>query len=229
MMSARMKKGTWIFGALGVAVVLTVSMSVYAQHGRPGVFLHPHRFRIVLDQASGKIAAPGGLRHDANGFGTVLVGVGQTSGQRIFRIQIDNPRRKKEELVFFSKDPFARLASRDLNRDGAFDLVVEQSFTRIPLRVWLNDGHGNFRLTHADRFIPSGRDPPHDIRALPPEKDSPGRRSLVKRGTKIDVDRAKSQSGCDSSTRPCSCSPDSTDHREGNGPKPSRAPPFLFL
>jgi len=229
MMSGRMKKGTWIFEALAVAVVLTVCMSDYAQRGLPGVFRRTHRFRLVLSQGSGGTAFRDGLRHDASRFGTVLIGVGQTIGQRIFRIQIDNPRKKKEELVFFAKDPFARLTSRDLNRDGALDLVVEQSFTRIPLRVWLNDGHGNFRPTNADRFIPSGREPPNDIRALPPEKDSPGRRSLVKRGTKIDVDRAESQSGCDSSTRPCSGCPDSTDHREGNGPKPSRAPPCLFL
>jgi hypothetical protein len=222
------KKQSLIFGV----PIIVMALAVSPLHAQPGLFSALFRIqpsKSPLNGSDRRIAAPTNHVSNRPKSEAVVLGLGQTTGQRVFRIQIASARQQRSELVFVAKESFAALASRDVNRDGAVDLVVEQSLTRKPLRVWLNDGYGNFRQARTEEFLPSGREPPHHVGALPSGKDDPARRMRVKRGTKLMIERAQMPSTRDSSPRQPARPLASADRQEPKGPNPSRAPPFFFL
>jgi hypothetical protein len=222
------KKLSLISGGLIIAMTSAMS-SLHAQPGHFSALFRIQPSKSPLNGTDRRIAAPTNRVSNRPKSEAVVLGPGQTTGQRIFRIQIAPARQHRAELIFLAKDSFAALASRDVNRDGAIDLVVEQSLTRTPLRVWLNDGSGNFRQAPAEDFLPSGREPPHHVRAMPSGKDDPARRMRLKRGTKLMIERAQMPSTRDFSPRQRACHLASADRQEPKGPNPSRAPPCLFI
>jgi hypothetical protein len=56
-----------------------------------------------------------------------------------------------------------------VNRDGAPDLVVEQAFTQKPIQIWLNDGHGSFRVAKSGNYPWSTELPTRWRQVFPPQ------------------------------------------------------------
>jgi hypothetical protein len=217
-----------LLGALVIALTLAVSPGILAQDV---FFTVSFRFPFatcLLDAMCERRLPAGSLTRDGKMAAPVL-SAGQTNDLRTFRFQLQDSLRNTTELVFISKDPFLALALLDVNRDGAPDLVVEQSLTHRLLRVWLNDGDGNFREASADQFRHRGYEPPHSVGVLPRGQDYPARRMRVKRGTKLIVERALSPSTHDFSTHRYALLLGPPDQRERKGPNPPRAPPLFFV
>lgn len=84
------------------------------------------------------------LDNDKKPDGAVLLDSTRPGPEGSFRIQLHFTGRQNTELTFESQEQALTLAARDVNNDGDPDLVVEQAFTHRPVRVWINQGHGDF-------------------------------------------------------------------------------------
>jgi len=224
-----MKARSLISQIMALTLAVTAPSSLHAQH----------RLFKIRDHA----LSAGGPVHGANVCAKFAEGPHQRRGecsvvllnslsvhdQRVFHLQVFSSDQRTSQLVFGAHEPLARVVSRDVNRDGAFDLVVEQSLTRRPLQVWLNDGHENFTPASAARFRLKGREPPHHLVASQSGRAFPRLRSLLKRGSKLILDRVLASSNHGFSSPQHSFLFMSADEQEPRGPNPCRAPPAPFF
>lgn len=90
--------------------------------------------------------------NDARPDGAILLNAGEFEGRRLFRIRLHVTAGQDRELTFESNETALAIATTDVNRDGLPDLIVEQVFSRKPVQVWLNEGHGEFRPARVDDF-----------------------------------------------------------------------------
>jgi len=224
-----MKERLLISRILTLALVATAPFSLRAQ---PIFFSSPDCSLSadgLVRSLNGCVNGGKGPHQGRGECSVVLLDLQRTLGQRVFHFQVNSADQKTTDFTFRADEPLAVVASRDVNRDGAFDLVVEQSLTHKLLQVWLNDGHGNFRQARASRFHPAGREPPHHIGTSRSGKGIPRHRSSVKRGSKLILDRVLASSKHSFSIPEHSFLFESADERERRGPNPSRAPPASFF
>ncbi|HWC16232.1 MAG TPA: VCBS repeat-containing protein [Terriglobales bacterium] len=98
------------------------------------------------------------------------------------KIELHFTGRANTDLSFESNQTDLAISALDVNRDGAADIVVEQSFTHKRIQVWLNDGRGGFRkvrsednvvdlATHERAESPS-QQPDNSAICLPSQRDS---------------------------------------------------------
>ena len=224
-----MKERSHVSRIMTLALLVLAPFSLHAQHGLFSVrdCSLPARSLVRGLHMCAKDAA--GHDQPRSRYSVVLPDSQPTLGQRVFHLQVYSTDHGTVELVFGAHESFARVTSRDVNRDGSFDLVVEQSLTHRPLQVWLNDGHGNFTPANASRFRLKGREPPHHFGVSRSGKAFPCHRSLVKRGSKLMLDRAMASPNHGHSDTQYSFLFVSADEQEPRGPNPSRAPPSAFF
>jgi len=85
--------------------------------------------------------------------GAVLIDSGLLLTQSGFRtIELHFTGRANTDLTFESNQNTLAISALDVNRDGAADIVVEQSVTHKRVQVWLNDGRGGFRKVRSDDY-----------------------------------------------------------------------------
>jgi hypothetical protein len=85
--------------------------------------------------------------------GAVLVDHDWLRPQGGFRtIELHFTGHQNTNLTFESNETALAISALDVNRDGATDIVVEQSLTHKRLQVWLNDGRGGFRKVRVEDF-----------------------------------------------------------------------------
>lgn len=68
------------------------------------------------------------------------------------KIELHFTGRSNTDLSFESNQTDLAISALDVNRDGAADIVVEQSFTHKRIQVWLNDGRGGFRKVRSEDY-----------------------------------------------------------------------------
>jgi len=215
---------------MAMALAVAAPISLQAQSGLFKIRdCRPSAHGLVHGAKACSGVAEGPARGRGKSSVIVLLNSQSTLNQRVFHLQVYSSDQRPFELAFDAHESFAIVASRDVNRDGAFDLVVEQSLTRRPLQVWLNDGHGHFTPASTSRFRLRGREPPRHVGASQSGKTSSRHRSPVKRGSKLILDRVPALSDHAFLSPQHSVLCVSADEQEPRGSNPSRAPPASFL
>ena len=130
--------------ARSIAVKVLIALSlliafprVWAQDGLRGAFSQPE----VVSPFEQRIAISD-FDDDKKPDGAVLLPADGVHGRRI---QVHLTGRPNAELIFESTQPALTVTARDVDNDGDYDVVVEESITHKPLHVWINEGHGDFR------------------------------------------------------------------------------------
>jgi len=104
--------------------------------------------------------------------GVVLLDAGSLSHPGNFQIELHFTGHNNAAIAFQSTESALTITIRDIDHDGDVDLVLEKSFTHQPLRVWINNGHGDFEKGRLEDYpgavVPAGR----QIRSSEPP-DSP--------------------------------------------------------
>ena len=102
----------------------------------------------------GQVLAVADFDNDHKPDAALLVQSGQMmAGESRFRIELHLSGSVDTTLAFESAETGLALAVLDVNKDGAADLVVEQSLTHKRLYVWLGDGHGAFHQGRVEDFL----------------------------------------------------------------------------
>jgi len=154
---------SFIFRIVLVALVLTPSL--WAQDGLRGAFSRWDESTGLFREALAQRFVAADFDQDQKPDGAVLVGGDYGNGQRCFRIELHVTASENRKLSFTSTESSLSLAVLDVNRDGTPDLVVEQVFTHKRVQIWLNDGHGLFRLVNSQDY-PSESESEANLRAL---------------------------------------------------------------
>jgi hypothetical protein len=88
--------------------------------------------------------------------GAILIGGNWLQPRSRFgTIEVHFTGRPNADLTFESSEAALAISARDVNRDGATDIVVEQAFTHRRVQVWLNDGRGVFHKVRSEDY-PAG-------------------------------------------------------------------------
>jgi hypothetical protein len=160
-----------IISRLVLAMVVLMTPSAWAQDGLRGAISRFGTSASRLHDPFGQRFVAADLDQDQKPDGAVLLGGNQRDAQRAFRIELHVTAGKDEELTFDSTDAFLSLSVQDVNYDGTPDIVVEQTFTHKRVQIWLNDGHGSFRVAKSEDY-PSATESPIGWREVFPRQDS---------------------------------------------------------
>ena len=134
-----------------VALAL-VTPSLWAHDGLIGAVSRLDREANALHDSFGHRLAAADFDNDQKPDGAVLLDAGRLNGQRVFHIEIHVTGSDNDQLTFESNETGLTITALDVNQDGMPDIVVEQTLTRKPLHVWLNDGHGQFHKAKAEKY-----------------------------------------------------------------------------
>ena len=211
---------------IALIVLALGAPSLWAQDGLAGAISRIRNARGLLDQQCGQSFVAADFDNDHKPDGAVLLDAGHVRGRMSFRIEFYDSTRKGGEITFASNESSLAIRAVDVNRDGATDIVVEQIFTHKRLQVWLNDGHGSFYPARVEDFQSEDDGSPPQFDAPPDDQHGPALLTIVKRCTKLIIQRALSSSNGVFSPRPHSWSLLSVIQEEASGPHPSRAPPI---
>src|SRR5262249_644221 len=77
---------------------------------------------------------------------------GTEAGQSRYSIDFELTTGLKQRIVISAPSGGLSLASRDINGDNFPDLVVTTAWTRSPVAVLINDGHGGFTRIDPSNF-----------------------------------------------------------------------------
>jgi hypothetical protein len=216
---------SFIFRVSLVALILATP-SLWAQDGLRGAYA---RFETSADAfrdpfAQRLVAAD--FDQDQKPDGAVLLNGDPQDGQQGFRIELHVTAGENQKLSFTSSETALSLSVLDVNRDGTPDLVVEQTFTRKRVEIWLNDGRGLFRLANTEEY-PSGSQLPVSWRAqVPPVSflalyvSSRGSKDIALISELISGASHVTNQQLWSRVSPTICKP--------HAPNPSRGPPSSF-
>ncbi len=155
---------------LVLAMVVLMTPSIWAQDGLRGAMSRFGTGTSLLHDPFGQRFVAADLDQDQKPDGAVLLGGNLRDAPRAFRIELHVTAGEDRELTFDSADSFLSLSVRDVNYDGVPDIVVEQTFTHKRVQVWLNDGHGSFRVAKSEDY-PSATESPIGWREVFPPQD----------------------------------------------------------
>ena len=142
---------SFIFRVVLVALVLATP-SLWAQDGLQGALSRFEGSTDLLRDPFAQRLAAADFDQDQEPDGAVLLGGDRRDGAQAFRIELHVTAGENQQLSFTSNESALSLAVLDVNRDGTPDLVVEQTFTHKRVQIWLNDGHGLFRLVNSEGY-----------------------------------------------------------------------------
>ena len=142
-----------------VVVVVGTVPSLSAQDGLPGA-LSQIRVASPLNftQPYRQTLAVADFDNDQKPDGAVLVDSGRIHDRNSFRIELHLSHSRNSSLSFESTENALTVTASDINRDGATDLIIEQSLSHKRLFVWLGDGQGGFRKSRVEDY-PSAQNP----------------------------------------------------------------------
>ena len=149
-----------VYLKLMMAVVVAATVpSLWAQDGLQGALSHtkiasPLNFSEPFRQT----LAVADFDNDQKPDGAVLVDSGRIHDRNSFRIELHLSGSPNTSLSFESTENALTVTASDINKDGATDLIIEQSLSHKRLFVWLGDGQGGFHKSRAEDF-PSAQNP----------------------------------------------------------------------
>ena len=143
-----MKRRYSIIGTLLSLLVLSLP-AVRAQDGLRGA-LSRHSEISSGAPGSGQDLAIADFDNDDKPDGAILFQAGALNEPGLFRIELHLSADKNFAITFSTAEPGLAISALDVNGDGAPDIVVEKSFTRQRILVYLNDGHGAFRKARSE-------------------------------------------------------------------------------
>lgn len=92
----------------------------------------------------GNALAAADLDGDNQADGAILLGSTWTGNHNNVKIQLHFTARPDTEISFESTVQALTIRAWDIDHDGDNDLVVEEALTHKPVRVWINEGNGDF-------------------------------------------------------------------------------------
>ncbi len=122
-----------------------------AQDGLRGAMSRGAKTTQSVTDFSAHIAAAD-FDEDHDPDGAILLETGRLNGKRSFRIEVHVTKAANSAITFLSTESGLAISALDVNHDGAPDIVIEKEFTHQRLQVYLNDGHGAFRIAHAEDY-----------------------------------------------------------------------------
>jgi hypothetical protein len=145
-----------------VKLVLAISMALivpwlWAQDGLEGALPRVNSGSpLSLTSQFAKTLAVADFDNDHKPDGAVLVESARLYYQNTYRIELHLSAGRNSELTVESTEITLSITARDVNNDGATDIVIEQPMTGRRLSVWLNDGHGGFHKGRLEDFPITG-------------------------------------------------------------------------
>jgi len=139
-------------------ILLLASPFLRAQDGVQGAFEqagHTGFARLRLEPIHGSTLAVADFDGDNKLDGAVILETGPFLASTSFQIDLHFTDRRNQNISFESSESDITVAALDIDRDGDFDIVIEQSLTHKRLQIWLNDGHGNFEKGRVEDFPPA--------------------------------------------------------------------------
>ncbi len=100
----------------------------------------------------GHTLAVADLDGDSQADGAILIDSQRMGAHTSVQIKLHFTGRPNSELNFESSGHALAVRAWDVDQDGDNDLVVEDAFTHKPLRVWINEGHGDFHEGNVQDF-----------------------------------------------------------------------------
>jgi hypothetical protein len=170
-----------------VAVLMLTSASLWAQDGLKGALARmsltvPAGLKNSFSQTLAASDFDGGDRPD----GAVLFDSGGLQPQSsVHRIELHFTSHGNGILTFESNETALAISARDVNGDGAPDIVVEQSLTHKRLHIWLNDGRGGFREGRIEDFPSAGSTTGERLDSPDPRPYSSSLWLVLQRGSEI--------------------------------------------
>lgn len=149
----------WLRIAVAAALTLVAGPSVCAQDGLNGA-LERSKFASAANLATpfDQTLAAADFDGDGKPDGAILIGGNWPQPRSTFgTIEVHFTGRPNANLTFESSETALAISARDVNRDGATDIVVEQAFTHKRVQIWLNDGRGIFHKVRSEDY-PTGPD-----------------------------------------------------------------------
>lgn len=207
-------------------VALLIAMSVApvaarAQDGVGGAFSRGLRAGRSQPQI-----ATADFDQDQKPDGAILVEGGPLNGLRTFHIELHVSGSDNGEIVFSSRESGLAISARDVNEDGAPDIVVERAFSGQKVQVYLNDGHGTFHAARAEDYpSPDPSAPSWRTRAM---QDLPAICLPVSRGFETECLQQISILSRDASGRRKIRLEGFLVQSAARAPAPSRGPPSLL-
>lgn len=119
--------------------VLCLAPFLRAQDGLKGALS-----QTTFGVPSGHTLAPADLDGDNQADGAILLNSTWTGTHNNVKIQLHFTARPNTEISFESTVQALTIRAWDIDHDGDNDLVVEEALTHKPVRVWINEGNGDF-------------------------------------------------------------------------------------
>ncbi|HKD82920.1 MAG TPA: hypothetical protein VKH81_24735 [Candidatus Angelobacter sp.] len=126
-------------GFLVGAALLCLAPFLSAQDGLKGAVS-----QADFTTSLGNTLAVANLDGDNQADGAILLDSKRLGSYNSIKIELHFTNRPNSELTFESNGQPVAVRAWDVDHDGDTDLVVEDVFTHKPVRVWINEGHGDF-------------------------------------------------------------------------------------
>jgi hypothetical protein len=153
-----------------LALLVLSAPSLWAQDGLRGAMSRLDAGTELLRDPLGQRLVAADFDQDQKPDGAVLLGGVHREGEQAFRVELHVTAGQNQELTFASSETALSLSVLDVNHDGTPDIVVEQAFTHKRVEIWLNDGHGVFRVAKSEDY-PVGTQSPLSWNVhVPPEE-----------------------------------------------------------
>jgi hypothetical protein len=124
---------------LPASLLLCLTPFLSAQDGVKGALSQAN-----LGMPLGNTLAIADLDGDNQADGAILLNSERVGANDRIRIELHFTGRPNAELTFESNGQALTVRAWDIDHDGDNDLVVEDAFTHKTVRVWINEGHGDF-------------------------------------------------------------------------------------
>ena len=148
-----MKTRSLLLRLVATAFLAGLAPSLWAQDGLEGAL---SRMRVAsplnFTEPFRRTLAIGDFDNDQKPDGAVLVDSSRIRDRNSFRIELHLSGNRNSNLSFESTESALTVTASDINRDGATDLIIEQSLSHKRLFVWLGDGQGGFHKSRVEDF-----------------------------------------------------------------------------
>lgn len=150
-----------------IAAVLCFAPFLSAQDGLKGALSQTR-----IGTPFGHSLAAADLDGDSQPDGAILVDSTWTGTHSSINIQLHFTGRPNSEISFESNEQALTVRAWDIDHDGDNDLVVEEAFTHKPVRVWINEGNGDFHEGNIQDYPSLALRADHELQPPSNEHDS---------------------------------------------------------